>query len=184
MSRSARGAGADTSDSGRDEVAGPIGARGGELGEGGSGRSGAGEVSGLGDVPSDACRVRNAEPAKKPEDLFVLGTENAKLFRQEGLRTQAVRSMAESAKRKSDALEECNAIDAFASPEEAELPEKTKFFAALRTNYLAQALKRSRVMSAKISTAKANDNTDSTTQQESSLSASETHTVHLGEVHE
>ena len=57
--------------------------------------------------------VRRGGVAPKSDERFGLGTRSAKLIRQEELRTQAVRSMAESAKRKSDALEERNAIAVF-----------------------------------------------------------------------
>eukprot|EP00171_Calliarthron_tuberculosum_P014202 IDg14202t1 len=42
----------------------------------------------------------------KKEERLSMRIRNAKLLKQEELRTHAVRSMAESAKRKSDALEE------------------------------------------------------------------------------
>lgn len=78
-------------------------------------------------------RVRSHEAAKRPEEQFELGSKCAKLIRQEDLRKQAVRSMAESSKCKSDALEERNAIlAAFSRPEAEELPETTQFFEALR----------------------------------------------------
>lgn len=94
---------------------------------------------------NEADNVRNRSPARNAEERFGLGTKTAKLVRQEELRTQAVRSMAESAKRKSDALEERNAIAAFSRPEAEGLPETSQFFAALRSNYLAQVLKKARL---------------------------------------
>lgn len=90
--------------------------------------------------------VRRASPSKSVE-RFGLGTRNAKLIRQEELRTQAVRSMAESAKRKSDALEERNAIAVFSRPEATSMPETAHFFAAVRQTYLSQALKKARMAS-------------------------------------
>lgn len=80
----------------------------------------------------------------KGEERFRIGGRNAKLVRQEELRTQALRSMAESAKRKSDALEEQNAIAVFSRQDAASLPDSAQFFEALRRTYLAQALKRAR----------------------------------------
>lgn len=93
----------------------------------------------------DPCGVTRGGSAAKAEERFGLGTRSAKLIRQEELRTQAVRSMAESAKRKSDALEERNAIAVFSLPEAAGLPETSQFFAAIRQMYLSQALKKVRM---------------------------------------
>lgn len=61
------------------------------------------------------------------------------------MQTQAVRSMAESAKRKSDALEEQNAIAVFLRDDVVGLPETTQFLEVLRKNYLALALKRAQI---------------------------------------
>lgn len=53
------------------------------------------------------------------------------LARQEELRTNTVRSMAESAKHKSDSLEERNVFAVFYRPEAAEFDETKQFFAAM-----------------------------------------------------
>lgn len=90
--------------------------------------------------------VRRSSPTKSTE-RFGMGSRNAKLIRQEELRTQAVRSMAESAKRKSDALEERNAIAVFSRPEATGNPETIQFFDAVRQSYLSQALKKARIAS-------------------------------------
>lgn len=74
--------------------------------------------------------------------------------------------MAESAKRKSDALEERNEIDAFSRPEAVGMQENAQFFAALRRNYLGQALKRARVASAEIAAASATESAEEGSQQE------------------
>ena len=71
----------------------------------------------------DGHSMRRSAAVSRPEERFGLGTKSAKLIRQEELRTQAVRSMAESAKRKSYALEERNAIAAFSRPEAEGVPE-------------------------------------------------------------
>ena len=89
---------------------------------------GSSKYGGLEAGTSDDQSVRKSPPAKQEEERFGLGTKSAKLIRQEELRMQAVRSMAESAKRKSDALEERNAIAAFSRPEAKELLEKKQFF--------------------------------------------------------
>lgn len=75
----------------------------------------------------------------------LIGSRNAKLVRQEELRTQALRSMAESAMRNSDALEERNAIALFSRPESESMPETEQFFVAIRQTHLSQALKKARV---------------------------------------
>lgn len=66
----------------------------------------------------------------------------------EHIRIQAVRSIAESAKRNSDAIEELNAITAFSRPEACNLPQTSQFFAALRRVHLAKALKRAKLAEA------------------------------------
>ena len=57
-----------------------------------------------------------AESRKISERRFSTGTKLAKHMAQEQYRTQALLSMAESAKCKNDALEERNAIEAFSQP--------------------------------------------------------------------
>lgn len=78
-------------------------------------------------------------------------TLNSRILMQEEIRTQAARSMAESAKRKSEALEERNAMAVFSRPEALSIPETDQFFAAIRKTYLSQALKNSRVAQEKAS---------------------------------
>lgn len=58
--------------------------------------------------------------------------------------TRAVRSLAESAKRKVELLNEKKAIAVFLRPDANVLPGTTEFYAAIRNKYLAQALKRPR----------------------------------------
>ena len=53
--------------------------------------------------------------------------------------------MAESSKRKSDALEKRNAIAVFSRPEASGLPETAQFFATIRQIYLSQALNKARI---------------------------------------
>lgn len=84
----------------------------------------------------------------RPDERYSTGNKAAKLQRQEELRTQAVRSMADSAKRKSTALEERNAIAVFSLPGASQHPETALFFAALRRTHLAQALKKARLANA------------------------------------
>lgn len=115
---------------------------------------------------SEAEGVRNRAPAKSAEYRFGLGTKSTKLVRQEELRTQAVRSMAESPKRKSDALKEWNAIAAFSRPEAVSMPETAQFFAALLRNYLAQALRRARVTSSENAAASDTESAEERSQQE------------------
>lgn len=78
-------------------------------------------------------------------DRFPIGARGAKLITQEELRTQAVRTLAESAKRKSDILEEKNAISVFSRPEAQGLPETDEFFDAIRRTYLAKAQKNAKL---------------------------------------
>lgn len=85
--------------------------------------------------PGGASTVGTSNGANAPE-RFNIGSRNAKLVRQEEMRTNAVRSMAESAKRKSTALEERNAIAVFSRSEAQNLPETASFFRALRQTYL------------------------------------------------
>ena len=85
--------------------------------------------------------------SKKSSLRFDIGTKKAKQLNQESLRTAAVQSMAASAKRKSDALEERNAIEAFSRRDAADLPETAAFFKALREIHLQKALKRARLVS-------------------------------------
>lgn len=72
----------------------------------------------------------------------LVSERNTKLVRQEEMRTQAVLSMVELAKSKSDALEERNEIFSFSSNDAVGLPEKTQSFEELCQNYLVSALKR------------------------------------------
>lgn len=83
---------------------------------------------------------------------YRIGTKGAKLAQQEEMRTKAVHSMAQSAKRKSDALEERNAIAIFSRPEAANLPESSMFFDALRQIHLANAIKRAKLAQQESST--------------------------------
>lgn len=86
-------------------------------------------------------KVCGSPTIRKPEERFGLETKNAKLLRQEEQRTQAVKSMAESPKRKLDALKERNAVVTFSPSEAAHLPETLQVFAALRKAHLSHALK-------------------------------------------
>lgn len=74
-----------------------------------------------------------------------LGTHNAKLVRQEELRTQAVHLMAKPAKGMSGALEDRNAIAVFWRLEAAGLPETDQFFATIRQTNLLHTFKWFRV---------------------------------------
>lgn len=56
--------------------------------------------------------------------------------------------MAESAKRKSDAIKERIEITAFSRPEASDLPQTSQFFAAIRRVYLDKALKRAKLAEA------------------------------------
>lgn len=85
--------------------------------------------------------------AEKRAQRFNTGIHKAKALLQEALRTQAVLSMAESAKRKTIALEEKNAILVFSQADAASLPETKQFCTALRRTYLTSALKRARLTS-------------------------------------
>ena len=82
----------------------------------------------------------------KRTQRFGLGTRGAKMAKQEEIRTMAVHSLAHSAKRKIESLEERNAIPVFSRPEAQGLTETTEFFADLSKTYLAQALNRARAM--------------------------------------
>lgn len=98
----------------------------------------------------DTTKMRDRKESQD-ERRFQMGSRMAKSMRQEGLRTNAVRSMADSAKRKSDALEERNAIAVFSRPDVADLDETKGFFKAMRATYLSQALKKARVAAAEAS---------------------------------
>lgn len=56
-----------------------------------------------------------------------------------------MRSLAESAKRKSDAPEEKNTINVFSQPDSAGREEAKEFFAAMLQVYLTRALKKARL---------------------------------------
>lgn len=90
--------------------------------------------------------LRPTLPSKSPE-RFGMCARNAKQIHKEYLRTQAVRSMAESSKRKSDALKEHNDIAVFSFLEATENFDITLFSAAVRQTYLSQALKKTRMAS-------------------------------------
>lgn len=68
-----------------------------------------------------------------------------KLAKQEEMLTQVVHSIAESAKRKSDALEERNVIAIFSRPEAANLLESSMFFDAMRQIHLGNAMKQAKL---------------------------------------
>lgn len=90
------------------------------------------------ETPSTECESPKAtakEPGKKSE-RFAGGSRGAKLARQEEIRTQSVRSMAASMKRKSEIMEERNAIEVFYRPEAVGLQEPADFFAAVRATQL------------------------------------------------
>lgn len=80
----------------------------------------------LSETPSS----ENDTPHKPPRstELFVGGTRRSKIARQEELRFQAVRSIAESMKPKSEILEERNAIEVFSRPEAVGLSETVDFW--------------------------------------------------------
>lgn len=84
------------------------------------------QLASSGGQSTEDSETRETVAPTKPTERFGLGARGAKLARQEELRTQAVRVLAESAKRKSDVLEERNAIAAFSRPEAANLPETAK----------------------------------------------------------
>ena len=72
----------------------------------------------------DGSTEQPLEEDKRPRSTrYNIWPRAAKNIRQEHIRTQAVRSMAESAKRTSEAIEEHNAITAFPRPEASELPK-------------------------------------------------------------
>lgn len=94
--------------------------------------------------------MRDSPAIQRLEELFDLGTKSERLARLEGLLTQALRSTGDSAKRKSDALKEQNAIAAFLCLETAELPETMQFFVVLWKAHHSKALKRACVASSEI----------------------------------
>lgn len=96
------------------------------------------------DNREDTASLMLTDSRSQTPERFSFGTKAAKLMRQESLRTRAVQSMAESAKRKSDALEERNAIAVFSRKEAEGLPETEQYFSALRKIHLDKALKRAR----------------------------------------
>lgn len=57
------------------------------------------------------------DSGKKPSRRFSMDTKAAKQMQQESIRTVAVQSIADSAMRTSDAIEDRNAIEAFSRPE-------------------------------------------------------------------
>lgn len=79
------------------------------------------------------------------KELSPMGKHNAKMIRQEEMRTQAVRSIAESSKRKSDSLEELNETAVFSRPEASGIHETAQFFAEVRHNYLTQSPEKARM---------------------------------------
>lgn len=79
---------------------------------------------------------------KKSVARYLVGVRKANSAKEEQLKTQAVRYMAESTKQKSDCLEKCNAI-AFSSRPEAEgLEEMKQFFQYMRALHFALIAKR------------------------------------------
>eukprot|EP00171_Calliarthron_tuberculosum_P003176 IDg3176t1 len=77
---------------------------------------------------SSAEESADTSSGKPSSERFRVRGKNAKLIRQEELRTQAMRSLALPAKRKSDSLEEPNAISVFSRPDTEGLPETEEFF--------------------------------------------------------
>lgn len=88
--------------------------------------------------------------AKRSGERFGLRTKKAKYILQEVLRTQAVRSMAESAKRKQDGMKEHSATAAFSRPEAEGLPGTAQVFATIRRSHLAFELKKARTECAEL----------------------------------
>lgn len=76
---------------------------------------------------------------------YPVGVKAAKASKQEEIRTKVVCKLADAAKRKSDCLEERNAIAIFSRPEAQGLPETEEFFADLRKIYLERTKKRVRL---------------------------------------
>lgn len=75
-----------------------------------------------------------------------LGEKKAKQMHQEAVRKSDVQLMADSAKRKSEVLEERNEIEAFSWNDEINLPE-TQIFKTLREIHPEKVLKRARLSS-------------------------------------
>lgn len=80
--------------------------------------------------------------ARRPKKRIGLQTIHKKLVGPEQLRAQAVRSMAESVKRKCHALKDRNTIAELSREDANGLSQTTRLFRALRKNYINQALKR------------------------------------------
>ena len=100
---------------------------------------------------TDESQILGSTPSKTT-DRYSIGMRGAKMARQEERRTQAVYSMAESAKRKAEVLEERNAIAVFSRSDAQGLPETVAFFEAIRKTYLARAEKKARLAEAGLST--------------------------------
>lgn len=82
----------------------------------------------------------------KPIVRYPTGVKAAKSARQEEVRTASVRALADAAKRKSDMLEERNAIAIFSRPDMSGTPEAKEFFEEIGRVHLARAKKRARVI--------------------------------------
>lgn len=95
--------------------------------------------------PGDAMEEETTTATIADRERYRIGTKKAKEISQEEMRTAAVRSMAESEKRKSDSLEEKNAILVLSQPEVANHLDTKTFFAAMRQTYLNSALKKAQI---------------------------------------
>lgn len=115
------------------------------------------------DKAGESRSVRASPAGQKPEERFGMKKKNAMPARKEELQMQAVRSMADFAKRKLDALEEQNEIAAFSRSKATELPETSQCFAALCKAHLAKALKRTLVTSSEMAAVENVENDDSST---------------------
>lgn len=85
------------------------------------------------------------ERVEKKKNRYPVGVKAAKVARQEEIRTASVKRLADAAQRKSDVLEERNAIAVFSRPEMAGTPEAVSFFTAIGRIHLARAQKRAKL---------------------------------------
>lgn len=102
------------------------------------------------EAPESASNAVTLGERKASSDRYPIGVRGAKVLREEHQRTQAVKTMAESAKRKSDSLEEKVAIAVFSRPEASGLAETKEFFSSLRKIHLARIVKRAKIAAAEL----------------------------------
>lgn len=87
----------------------------------------------------------DSDSTERKVDRLEIFLRNEKALRQEETRTVAVSAMAESAKCKSDSLEDQNSIIMLSESSAAKLPETNNFISAMMHTYLSRALKRAKM---------------------------------------